>query len=81
MDDNVADLEDFAKRYERGVSILTQSIDVSLVQLLNSVPRHPAYIWEKIERDYNKFSPGITQEIKEELRAFRIDPKEDVVLL
>ena len=51
MDDNVADLKDFAKRYKRGVSILTQSIDDSLVQLPNSVPRNPADIWEKIERD------------------------------
>ena len=36
---------------------------------------------EDRERDYNKVSPGMTQQMKEELRAFRIDPKEDVVLL
>ena len=81
MDENVADLKDFGKRFKRGVSIPTQSIDDSLVQLLNSVPRHPADIWEKIERDFNKVSPGITHQMKEELRAFHIDPNEDAVLV
>ena len=79
MDANLAALEDYTKRFKKGISILTLSIDDNLVELLNSVPRHPAEIWEKIERDYNKVSAGATQQVKQELRDFSVDPKEDSV--
>ena len=38
MDANFADLVDYGKRFKKVISILTKSIDDSLVELLNFVP-------------------------------------------
>ena len=39
MDENVADLKDFGKRFKRGVSILTQSIDARVGEWTSDIGR------------------------------------------
>ena len=54
----LTEIKDWRRRYRKAASLITQSVDDSLVQMLNVHNKNPVLIWAALAADYNIVSPA-----------------------
>ena len=67
-----AALKDFNKRSKKTASLITQTIDDSLVMSLDVFDRDPYRMWEKLARDFNTVTASQSHIARREFLSFKI---------
>ena len=67
-----AALKDFNTRSKKAASLITQTIDDSLVMSLDVFDRDPCRMWEKIARDFNTVTASQSHIARREFLSFKI---------
>ena len=54
----VLEIKDWRRRFKKALSLITQSVDDSLVQMLNVHNKNPILIWAALASDFNTIIPA-----------------------
>ena len=56
--ERLAKIKDWKKRYRKAASLITQSVDDSMVQMLDVHNKNPVFIWAALRADYDSVIPA-----------------------
>lgn len=66
------DIKEYKRRYKRAVSLITRSVDDSLVQALSVYEKDPHRIWMALEADFNTVTSAKLSLARQNFMSFRI---------
>ena len=76
VDARQADIKDFQKRSKKAASLITQTIDDTIVMSLDVHGRDPVLMWKQLESDYNNVTPAQKSAARKEFLMFKVSPDE-----
>ena len=76
VDARLAEIKDFRKRSKKAVSLITQTIDDTIVMSLDVHGRDPVLMWNQLDADYNNVTPAQKSAARKEFLMFKVSPDE-----
>ena len=73
LDQNLADLLDFAKRRRKATSIITHSCNDSIATSFDDLNMDPAAMWTKLHNDFDPVSPALQALVEKQVTDFKLD--------
>ena len=72
----VLEIKDRRRRFKKAASLITQSVDDSLVQMLNVHNKNPILIWAALASDFNTITPAQQSLARQDFQNFVITEDE-----
>ena len=72
----VLEIKDWRRRFKKAASLITQSVDDSLVQMLNVHNKNPILIWAALASDFNTITPAQQSLARQDFQNFVITEDE-----
>ena len=76
VDARLAEIKDFRKRSKKAASLITQTIDDTIVMSLDVHERDPVLMWNQLDEDYNNVTPAQKSAARKEFLMFQISEEE-----
>ena len=76
VDARLAEIKDFRKRSKKAASLITQTIDDTIVMSLDVHGRDPVLMWNQLDEDYNNVTPAQKSAARKEFLMFQISEEE-----
>ena len=76
MDAKLAKIKDFRKRSKKAASLISQTIDDTIVMSLDVHGRDPVLLWNQLDEDYNNVTPAQKSAARKEFLMFQISEEE-----
>ena len=70
------EIKDYKRRYKKAASLITQSIDDSIVQTLSVHNKDPKLMWDALSTDYNNVTPAQLSLARQNFLNFRVTEDE-----
>ena len=76
VDARLAEIKDFRKRSKKAASLITQTLDDTIVMSLDVHGRDPVLMWNQIDADYNNVTPAQKTAARKEFLMFEVSEEE-----
>ena len=75
----LTEIKDFKKRSKKAASLITQTLDNSIVMGLDVHNRDPVAMWTQLAEDYNTITPAQRSAVRKEFMNFEISETETIL--
>ena len=75
------EIKDWRKRFKKAASLITQTVDDSIVMSLNVHENNPVFMWAQLAEDYNTVTPAQRASTRKEFLTFQVGDDESFLTI